>query len=102
MGPGARFLYKLEVPGPTAETLVPRIHHAAGVLWKIYLAISGVEAILLMLAGMNLYDSLTHTFSTMSTGGFSPYNASTAAFENPVIHIIIFFQFQFFLLQEQV
>ena len=89
LGPGARFLYKLEVPGPTAEALVPRIHHAAGVLWKIYLMISAIEAFLLMLAGMNLYDALTHTFSTMSTGGFSPYNASIAAFDNPMIHIII-------------
>ncbi len=89
LGPGARFLYKLEVPGPTAEALVPRIHHTAGVLWKIYLTISGLQAGLLMLAGMNLYDALTHTFSTMSTGGFSPYNKSVAAFENPLVHIII-------------
>jgi len=89
LGPGARFLYKLEVPGPTAEALVPRIRHTAGVLWKIYLMISGLEAALLMLAGMNLYDALTHTFSTMSTGGFSPHNASVAAFDNPMIHIII-------------
>ena len=89
LGPGARFLYKLEVPGPTAEALVPRIHNTAAVLWKIYLVISGIEAALLMLAGMNLYDSLTHTFSTMSTGGFSPYNTSVAAFDNPMVHIII-------------
>jgi trk system potassium uptake protein TrkH len=89
LGPGARFLYKLEVPGPTAEALVPRIHHTAGVLWKIYLLLTALETILLMLAGMNLYDALTHTFSTMSTGGFSPYNASVAAFESPLIHLII-------------
>jgi trk system potassium uptake protein TrkH len=89
LGPGARFLYKLEVPGPTAEALVPRIHHTAAVLWKIYLMISGLEVVLLMLAGMNLYDALTHTFSTMSTGGFSPYNSSIAAFDSPAIHIII-------------
>lgn len=89
LGPGARFLYKLEVPGPTAEALVPRIHHTAAVLWKIYLVLTGVETLLLMLAGMNLYDALTHTFSTMSTGGFSPYNASIAAFESPLIHLII-------------
>ena len=89
LGPGARFLYKLEVPGPTAEALVPRIHHTAAVVWKIYLLISGVEAGLLMLAGMNLYDALTHTFSTMSTGGFSPWNRSVAAFESPAIEVII-------------
>lgn len=89
LGPGARFLYKLEVPGPTAEALVPRIHDTAGVLWKIYFLISGLETALLMLAGLNLYDALTHTFSTMSTGGFSPYNKSIAAFDSPLVHIII-------------
>ena len=89
LGPGARFLYKLEVPGPTAETLHPRVHDTASVLWKIYLAFSVVQTLLLMLAGMNLYDALTHTFSTLSTGGFSPRNASVAAFDSPLIEVII-------------
>ena len=89
LGPGARFLYRLEVPGPTAEALVPRIHHTAAVVWKIYLLISGLEALLLALAGMSIYDALTHTFSTMSTGGFSPWNKSVAAFDSPVIEVII-------------
>jgi len=89
LGPGARFLYKLEVPGPTAEALVPRIHHTAAVVWKLYLLISGLQALLLALAGMSIYDALTHTFSTMSTGGFSPWNRSVAAFESPLIEIII-------------
>jgi trk system potassium uptake protein TrkH len=89
LGPGARFLYKLEVPGPTAEALGSRITHTAGVLWKIYLMLSAVETILLMACGMNLYDALTHTFSTMSTGGFSPRNASVAAFQSPFVEIVI-------------
>lgn len=89
LGAGARFMYKLEVPGPTAETLHPRVHDTAGVLWKIYLAFSATQTLLLMLAGMNLYDALTHTFSTLSTGGFSPRNASVAAFQSPLIETII-------------
>lgn len=89
LGPGARFLYRLEVPGPTAEALVPRIHHTAAVVWKIYLLISGLQAVLLSLAGMTVYDALTHTFSTMSTGGFSPWNKSVAAFDSPVIEVIV-------------
>ncbi|MGB5295450.1 MAG: TrkH family potassium uptake protein, partial [Thermoanaerobaculia bacterium] len=89
LGPGARFLYKLEVPGPTAEALGSRITHTAGVLWKIYLTLSGIETVLLMACGMNLYDALTHTFSTMSTGGFSPRNASVAAFQSPAVEIVI-------------
>ncbi|MDH3253949.1 MAG: TrkH family potassium uptake protein [Acidobacteriota bacterium] len=89
LGPGARFLYKLEVPGPSAEALQPRIRDTALVLWKIYLALTALETLFLMLAGLDLYDALTHTFSTLSTGGFSPRNASVAAFGSPVVEIII-------------
>ncbi|MEM7048646.1 MAG: TrkH family potassium uptake protein [Acidobacteriota bacterium] len=89
LGPGARFLYKLEVPGPTAEALQPRIRDTAGVLWRIYLLLTAAETVLLMLCGMNLFDALTHTFSTLSTGGFSPRNDSVAAFESPWIHLVI-------------
>ncbi len=88
VGPGARFLYKLEVPGPTSEALRPRIRDAAALLWKIYLLLTVSQTLLLMLAGLGLYDALTHTFSTLSTGGFSPRNDSVAAF-GPAVQIII-------------
>lgn len=89
LGPGARFLYKLEVPGPTAEALHPRIHDTAAVLWKLYFGFTLAETLLLMMAGMSLYDAMTHTFSTLSTGGFSPRDASVAAFQSPAVDIII-------------
>ena len=38
---------------------------------------------------MNLYDALIHTFGTAGTGGFSNYNASVGAFQNPLIEWII-------------
>jgi trk system potassium uptake protein TrkH len=89
LGPGARFLYKLEVPGPSAEALQARIRDTAIVLWKIYFGLTVAQTLLLMVAGLDLYDSLTHTFSTLSTGGFSPRNASVAAFDSPLVEIII-------------
>ena len=91
VGPGARFLYRMEVPGPKAEALQPRVHDTAVILWRLYLGFTVAETVLLMLAGMGLYDALTHTFSTMSTGGFSPRNDSVAAFDSPFVHIIIIF-----------
>lgn len=91
LGPGARFLYKLEVPSPTAETLHPRVHDTASVLWKIYLIFTAAEVTLLMLAGLDLYDALTHTFSTLSTGGFSPRNGSIGEFSPLVQGIVIVF-----------
>ncbi len=89
LGPGARFLYKLEVPGPTAEALQPRIHDTAAILWKIYLLLTAAETGLLLLAGLDPYDALTHTFSTMSTGGFSPRSSSIAAFESSFVELTV-------------
>jgi len=89
LGPGARFLYKLEVPGPTAEALHPRIHDTAVVLWRIYLGLTAAQTALLMLGGLDLYDALTHTFSTLSTGGFSPRNGSIADFPSAYVHGVI-------------
>ncbi len=89
LGAGARFVYKLEVPGPTAKALLPRVRDTANVLWLIYLVLTAAEVVALLLAGLGFYDALTHTFSTLSTGGFSPRNASVAAFDSPVVEIII-------------
>ena len=38
---------------------------------------------------VHLYDAVTHTFSTLSTGGFSPRNGSIAAFDSPWVHVIV-------------
>ncbi|WP_291026446.1 potassium transporter TrkG, partial [Hydrogenophaga sp.] len=51
--------------------------------------LTAAQTVLLMGAGLGLYDALTHTFSTMSTGGFSPRNASVAAFDSPAVEIIV-------------
>ncbi len=92
LGPGARFLYKLEVPGPTAEGLSPRIRDTAAVLWRLYIFLTAAQTGLLMACGLSLYDALTHTFTTLSTGGFSPRNESVAAFEGtPAVSLIIIF-----------
>ena len=80
LGPGARFLFRLEVPGPKTEILHARVQEAAITVLRIYLMMSALEVVLLMLCGLSLFDSLTHTFSTVSTGGFSPYADSMAHF----------------------
>jgi trk system potassium uptake protein TrkH len=89
LGTGARFVYKLEVPGPTAKTLQPRVRDTAFVLWMIYILLTVLEILALLLAGMGLYDAMTHTFSTLATGGFSPRAGSIAAFDSIAIEIVI-------------
>lgn len=89
LGVGGMQLFKAEVPGPLYDKLTPRIAETAKLLWVVYLLFSAVQAALLMLGGMNLFDALCHTFGTMATGGFSTRNASIGAFESPFIQYVI-------------
>ena len=73
---GGYQLFQAEVPGPTAERLMPRIRRTAAVLWGVYLLLTVAETVLLCGGGMPILDSLCHTFGTMATGGFSPKDAS--------------------------
>ncbi len=89
LGIGGMQLYKAEVPGPVIEKIKPRIAETARSLWKVYVFLSLAEMLLLMIAGMSAYDAACHTFTTMATGGFSPYSKSVEAFSNPAVEIII-------------
>ncbi len=94
LGVGGMQLYKAEVPGPTPDKLTPRIKDTAMTLWKVYLFFTVVQIILLALGGMDLFDSVCHTFGTMATGGFSTKNASIGHYESEYIQwIIILFMF---------
>lgn len=89
LGIGGMQLFKAEVPGPVTDKLTPRIKQTAEVLWGVYLLLTVLETILLMLGGMNFFESLCHTFGTMATGGFSTRNASIGAYDSPFIQWVI-------------
>jgi len=91
LGVGGMQLYKAEVPSPVPDKLKPRIRDTALILWKVYALISFAQVILLMFGGMNLFDSVCHTFTTMPTGGFSPKNASVAHYNSTYIDMVISF-----------
>jgi trk system potassium uptake protein TrkH len=94
LGVGGMQLYKAEVPGPTADKLRPRISHTARILWEVYILFSAVETLALLWGGMNLFDAICHTFTTMATGGFSPKNESIEFYQSPYIeYAITFFMF---------
>lgn len=78
-----------ESTGPTTEKITPRIAETAKSLWIIYVALSAVLVLLLVLAGMPLFDSVLHTFATLSTGGFGIKNASVAAYNSALIDYIL-------------
>ncbi|MCC7576426.1 MAG: TrkH family potassium uptake protein [Methanomethylovorans sp.] len=84
-----RQLFRAEAPGPTEDKIKPRIRDTAKILWMVYVVLSALQIAALHLAGMSTYDAVTHTFTTMATGGFSPYVLGIAAFDSPLIEAII-------------
>jgi trk system potassium uptake protein len=94
LGIGGMQLFSAEASGISTDKLHPRITSTAKRLWIIYFGLTIAQTILLMLAGMDWFDSINHAMSTVSTGGFSTKNASVGAYENPLIHyIVIVFMF---------
>lgn len=88
-GIGGMQLFMAEVPGPTPDRISPRIRQTAKTLWGIYLIFTVAEALLLWTAGMELFDAVCHSFTTMATGGFSTKQASVAHWSSPAIQYII-------------
>ena len=61
----------------------------ARILYGMYLGLTLIEVILLLLGGMNMFDSLIHAFGTAGTGGFSNYAASVGHFDSAYIDGVI-------------
>ncbi|MFC2170679.1 TrkH family potassium uptake protein [Calditrichota bacterium] len=89
LGVGGMQMFKAESPGPTADKLTPRIRNTAEILWGVYVLITLLEISLLMLGGMDWFDSTCHSFGTLATGGFSTKNTSIAHYSSPYIHYVI-------------
>lgn len=82
-------LMRAEVPGPETDKLVPRAQSSARILYGMYFALTVIEVILLYLGGMDLYDSVIHSFSTAGTGGFNNRNNSVAYYDSAYIDGVI-------------
>ena len=80
---------RAEGPGPEKDKLVPRTMSTARILYGMYLGLTLIEVILLLLGGMNMFDSLIHAFGTAGTGGFSNYAASVGHFDSAYIDGVI-------------
>lgn len=89
LGIGGIQLYRAETPGPLKDSkLTPRIKGTAKLLWIIYLAFTVACALAYYFAGMNVFDAITHSFSTIAIGGFSTHDASMGYFSSHVIELV--------------
>jgi trk system potassium uptake protein TrkH len=84
-----RQLYRVETVGPSKDTITPKATSTARILWKVYILFNVVEIIMLLAAGMPLYDAICTAFSTLATGGFSPQASSLVAYDSPIIDTIV-------------
>jgi trk system potassium uptake protein TrkH len=90
LGVGGMQVYRAEVPGPTADKLVPRVRQTTKLLWGLYVLLSGAECLLLWAhPSMSLFDAMCHTFGTMATGGFSTHSASVGYFQSVYVDVVI-------------
>lgn len=89
LGISGQRIAKAETTGPTFGKLTPKMTESAKILYMIYIGMTILEVALLMFGGMNLFDSLIHTFGSVGTGGFSNYNLSIAHYNNVYYEIVI-------------
>ena len=72
-----------EMPGTGLTRLKPQMAQTARLLWSLYFALTVAEITLLNFVGnMPLYDAICNSFSTVSTGGFSPKVESIGSYDS--------------------
>ena len=89
MGIGVQMIAGAETPGPTLTKLKAKFSDTVRDLYVLYIGFTVAEVILLMFGGVNLYDSLIHTFGTVGTGGFSNYADSVGHFTSSYVRWVI-------------
>ena len=88
---GAVYLLSTEGSSVLFEKLKPKLIDTMKRLWGIYILLTIIEIILLNVGGMNLFDSICHSFGTVATGGFSTKNTSIGGYSTYIQVIITIF-----------
>lgn len=82
-------IMRAEMPGPKVGKLVSKWQFSIRILYGIYITLTALEFILLLFGGMNVFDSLVHTFGTAGTGGFGIKNSSIGFYNSAYIDYVI-------------
>ena len=72
----------------TSEKILPKSKEVSLRLITVYLSLTALCSVFYKIFGMNTFDSITHSMTTIATGGFSNYDQSIGYFNNPNIEII--------------
>jgi len=77
-GGSAHVLFSAESHKIFSKRPAPGLFHTLRILWAIYALFTALIALALVLEGMSTYDAVAHSFTCLSTGGYSPYDDSIA------------------------
>lgn len=92
LGVGGMQLFRAETPGPMKDSkLKPRITETAKALWFVYVGLTTLCAVSYFFAGMDVFDAITHSFSTVAIGGFSTHDQSIGFFGSALIEGVAMF-----------
>ena len=86
---GSLMLFHAEATGITHDKLGARISRTAKILWLLYTLLTFVLILMLWLGPMSFFDSICHSLTAISTGGFSTKNDGIAAFDSPYIKSLL-------------
>jgi len=84
---GGMQLFRME-SSDTTEKILPKTREITFIISIIYLALTFACGIAYWFAGMNIFDSIAHSMTTIATGGFSTYSDSIGHFQNPKIEVV--------------
>ena len=84
---GGMQLFHLEGDDPYDKSL-PKISSVIKKIFVIYAVLTAALIFLYYICGMKPFDAISHSFTTISTGGFSTYDSSFAFFNNDKILLV--------------
>lgn len=94
LGIGGMQMFTAEASINKGDRVHPKINEVARYSWGFYIILTLLEIILLRLGGMPVFEAVCHSFSTLSTGGFSPHAASIGFYGSAYIdYVVIVFMF---------
>lgn len=88
-GINAQNIASAETPGPISTKITARFTDTAKKLYLLYIFFTVLLTVLLMFGHLNLFDAITHSFTTMATGGFGNYGNSIAHFNSYYVYWVL-------------
>ncbi len=81
----------LEISSLSRDGYRYKSSRTVGIICLVYISIALVETLLLWAEGMSFFDAINHSFSTVSTGGFSTHNDSIGFYDSRIIELTVMF-----------